>query len=346
MKVVTSKLLTWYAHEHRDLPWRRTLNPYEIWVSEMILQQTRVEQGLPYYHRFLDKFPQITDLAAAHETEVLKVWQGLGYYARARNMHQTAKEIVAKHQGVFPNSYESLLQLKGVGPYTAAAIASFAFKIPVPAIDGNVKRVVSRLFNISKNVDSLSFYKEAHAFLTDLIPENSADLFNQAMIELGAMLCTPKQAQCNLCPLREHCLAHSLGITEQLPLKKSKVKVRFRSLVFVQITFKNQVLIQKRGSEGIWGGLYEFPNFDVNEIPTEEFPQRECPWVFLKDANMKFHFLQKHKHKLSHQNQEAFLYALELDRLLHPSELEGDWIPKEELKSFPLHKLMLKFVTN
>ena len=341
MKVVIPKLLTWYLENHRDLPWRRTSNPYYIWISEMILQQTRVEQGLPYYHRFIDKFPQITDLANASEQEVLNIWQGLGYYARARNLHKTAKIIAEQYLGAFPKTYPELLKLKGIGPYTAAAIGSFAFKIAVPAVDGNVKRVVARVYGLDTNTESPIFFKTAFSLLQDVIPSDRPDIFNQSTMELGATICTPQKPKCNQCPLQEACVAFATQQTDSLPVRIKKIKVTQRNTHFCVFEFDNKFLIRQRPSEGIWGGLYEFVNFDSTGEAVLEFPKKECPLnVNFDRATLQFSTL----HKLSHQHIKANFWHIQLDEI---SGLEGlgIWVEFDQLKSFPLHKLMRNFVS-
>lgn len=341
MKVVIPKLLTWYLENHRDLPWRRTSNPYYIWISEMILQQTRVEQGLPYYHRFIDKFPQITDLAKASEQEVLSIWQGLGYYARARNLHKTAKIISEQYLGVFPQTYAELLKLKGIGPYTAAAIGSFAFKIAVPAVDGNVKRVVARVYGLDTNTESPVFFKTAFALLQDVIPLDSPDIFNQSTMELGATICTPQKPKCNQCPIQEACVAFATQQTHSLPVRIKKIKVTQRNTHFCVFEFENKFLIRQRPSEGIWGGLYEFVHFDSSGEAVLEFPQKECPWKMnFNRAILQFLTI----HKLSHQHIKAHFWHIQLDEIGGLDGL-GIWVEFDQLKSFPLHKLMRKFVS-
>ena len=342
MKVVIPKLLTWYLENHRDLPWRNTLNPYHIWVSEMILQQTRVDQGLPYYYRFLDKFPQITDLAGAHEDDILAVWQGLGYYARARNMHRTAKFLVNECGGEFPKNFENLKKLKGIGPYTAAAIASFAFKIPVPAVDGNVKRVVARFYGIDTNIESPAFFKLAFELLLDVIPTDSADTFNQAMMELGALICKPQSPHCIECPLLDNCSAFAFKRTAELPVRIKKIKITQRFIQFVAFQCGDEFLLRQRPSEGIWGGLFEYPHFDISGETGHEFPYTECPWDMpINRPVLRSQIL----HKLSHQHLNASLWICEVEAKTESLNTLGKWVRFDELKSFPLHKLMRNFVS-
>lgn len=342
MKVVIPKLLTWYSENHRDLPWRNTLNPYYIWVSEMILQQTRVDQGLPYYHRFIDKFPQITDLAAAHEDGILSVWQGLGYYARARNMHKTAKFLVNECAGEFPQDFEKLKKLNGIGPYTAAAIASFAFKIKAPAVDGNVKRVVARYYGLDSNIETPAFFKLAFELLADVIPPNSPDIFNQAMMELGALVCKPQNPNCIECPLIDTCSAFAQKRMAELPVRIKKIKITPRFVQFVAFQCGDEFLLRQRPSEGIWGGLFEYPHFDISGEAGHEFPYAECPWDMpAHTPTLRTQMI----HKLSHQHLHARLWICVVTDKMEVLNTPGKWVCFDELKSFPLHKLMRNFVS-
>lgn len=342
MKVVIQKLLTWYRENHRELPWRETSNPYYIWISEMILQQTRVEQGLPYYYQFLDKFPKITDLANSSEQEVLEIWQGLGYYARARNMHNTAQYVVEFCNGEFPKTYDGLLKLKGIGPYTAAAIASFAFKQCVPAVDGNVKRVAARFFGLTENIESPAFFKAVFALLQEYIPTESPDLFNQATMELGATICTPTSPKCALCPLTEMCVARATQQTDCIPVRIKKTKITKRNVNFCVFESEDKYLIKQRPSEGIWGGLYEFINFDSTDDLEDKFPQKECPFPI---TNAEIELGYQTRHKLSHQHINARFWHIRTPSKPNGLERLGKWVEFEELKSFPLHKLMRNFVS-
>ena len=263
-------LLKWYLQNKRDLPWRNTQNPYPIWLSEIILQQTRVAQGLPYFLKFMDAFPTVFDLAKAHEEDVLKLWQGLGYYSRARNLHKTAQQVVTDFDGVFPNNYESLLQLKGVGTYTAAAIASFSYNEDVPVVDGNVLRVLSRYFDIETDIASAGAKKEFTALANELLLAGKANIFNQAIMEFGALQCVPKNPSCNNCVFNGSCLALQKKKVEQLPVNLKKLKVTkryFNYLVFSDE--EHQTVIQKRTAKGIWHNLYEFPLIETQNPETD-----------------------------------------------------------------------------
>jgi A/G-specific adenine glycosylase len=221
---ITQSLLYWYSKNARDLPWRHTKDPYIIWISEVILQQTRVEQGLPYFLRIIERYPNLDSLAESSEQELLKLWQGLGYYSRARNLLEGAVQLVQRHNAVFPSDYDELLKIKGIGPYTAAAIASFAFDKPHPVMDGNVSRVISRLFAIEKPINSSAGIKELKASLDRIFDSSRPAIFNQAMMELGSMICKPQNPDCDNCPVRTNCMALETGIQMELPLKEKKTR--------------------------------------------------------------------------------------------------------------------------
>jgi A/G-specific adenine glycosylase len=240
------KIISWYKKNQRDLPWRNTKNPYFIWLSEIILQQTRVIQGLPYYFNFVEKYPTIQELAAANEDDVLRIWQGLGYYSRARNLHHTAKIIAQDHNGVFPNSFISLKNLKGIGNYTAAAIASFAFDEIVPAVDGNVIRVLSRYFEYKDPVDSTIGQKKLFEIAKGIISKKNPADFNQGMMELGATICSPKQPKCSICPIEEGCLARKNSSYSSLPLKLNKIKVTTRYLNYLVFVHSGKIWMKQR----------------------------------------------------------------------------------------------------
>ena len=264
-------LLQWYLQNKRDLPWRKTTNPYPIWLSEIILQQTRVAQGTPYFLKFITAFPTVFDLANAHEEDVLKLWQGLGYYSRARNLHKTAQHIVIDLNGVFPKNYESLLKLKGIGTYTAAAIAAFSYNESVAVVDGNVLRVLSRYFDIETDISSSGAKKEFANLANELLPDGKANVFNQAIMEFGAMQCVPKNPDCGNCVFNESCLALQKKKVGQLPINLKKLKVTkryFNYLVFSDE--KNRTLLQKRTSKGIWHNLYEFPVIETENPENDD----------------------------------------------------------------------------
>ena len=252
-------LMDWYRKNQRDLPWRRTNDPYAIWLSEVILQQTRVEQGMPYWLRFMEDFPTVTDLADADEREVLRLWQGLGYYSRARNLHAAAKVIRDEYNGVFPNQYEQIRALKGIGDYTAAAIGSIAFNLPYAVVDGNVYRFLSRIFTISTPIDSTNGKKEFSVLASELIDKSNPGIFNQAMMEFGAMLCKPSNPDCSICPFNQYCQSYAVNAVSEYPVKSKKIKTRNRYFDFLILSDEKNTILQKREEKDIWQGLYQFP---------------------------------------------------------------------------------------
>lgn len=266
MNLFNSKIHSWYSLYKRDLPWRNTQNPYLVWLSEIILQQTRIDQGLAYYIRFADEFPTISDLASASEDQILKLWQGLGYYSRARNLHFTAKYIQQNYNGVFPEDYISILSLKGIGEYTAAAIASISFNLEYPAVDGNVYRVLSRFFGISNPIDTSAGKKIFYDLAKELINGTDPGMHNQALMEFGALQCTPKSPDCMQCPLKERCFAFLNHRINELPFKQNKTKQRDRYFNYIVLSYKNQTWLRKRVKNDIWMNLFEFPLIETENI--------------------------------------------------------------------------------
>jgi A/G-specific adenine glycosylase len=289
MHQFSEKIISWYEANKRDLPWRNTSNSYFIWLSEVILQQTRVNQGVPYYVKFIEQYPTVKHLAEASIDEVLKLWQGLGYYSRARNLHYTAQEILRHYKGQFPVHFQQLIQLKGIGRYTAAAISSFSINERQPVVDGNVYRVLSRVFAIDLQLGKSQTEKYFYELANELIPEKEPGKFNQAIMELGATVCLPKNPNCNFCPLQDICLAKAHQKIDLFPVKKQKIKTKKRYFNFYLIDHNDQVVITKRESGDIWEGLYIFPH--------QEF-QSESE-MYLND-HLAREILQK-KHLLTHQ---------------------------------------------
>lgn len=253
--VFTRTILRWFAENGRDLPWRRTRDPYAIWLSEIILQQTRIAQGTAYWERFMEAFPTVGDLASAPEDAVMRLWEGLGYYSRARNLHAAARQIVAL--GRFPDTYEGILALKGVGPYTAAAIGSIAFGLPAAVVDGNVYRVLARYFGIAEETGTSAAAKTFHTLAESLLPPEEASAFNQGMMDFGALQCTPVSPGCGSCPLAEGCEALRTGRVALLPVKKRPVAVKTRRLTYVHVRCDGRTAIRRRGPGDIWQGLWE-----------------------------------------------------------------------------------------
>ncbi len=262
-------LISWFKQEQRELPWRKDRDPYKVWVSEIMLQQTRVDTVIPYFNRFLDLFPTLGHLADAEEEKVLKAWEGLGYYSRARNLQSAVREVREKYGGVIPNTPEGISSLKGVGPYTAGAILSIAYGIPEPAVDGNVMRVLSRILSIWDDIAKPSTRKVFEAAVRRLISQEDPSSFNQALMELGALICTPTSPSCLLCPVREHCHGYHEGNENDLPVKTKKTKQREVSLAAIIATDRNgKILIHKRPDKGLLANLWEFPNVEVH-IPLQ-----------------------------------------------------------------------------
>lgn len=263
---IGKKFIGWYKNNARELPWRETSSPYFIWLSEIILQQTRVQQGLPYYYRFIEHFPTVEALANASEQHVLKLWEGLGYYSRARNLHKCAIQIMEDYQGEFPNHYSELLKLKGVGTYTAAAIASFAFNEPVPVLDGNVFRVLSRLFGIYEDIAKPASRNTFFSTAQNIMPKDQPGTFNQSIMEFGALQCTPRNPNCTYCPFAGVCYAFEHNMQSALPVKTKVKKNKIRFFNYIVIEHKQQIMIQQRTKRDIWQGLYEFPLIEKEKL--------------------------------------------------------------------------------
>lgn len=317
-------IISWFQENGRALPWRETKDPYAIWLSEIVLQQTRIAQGWEYWERFMAQYPKVEDLAAASEDEVLRLWQGLGYYSRARNLHAAAKQIVAL--GKFPDTLEDIKALKGVGDYTAAAIGSFAFDIPAAVVDGNVYRVLSRYFGIDTPINSTQGKKEFAALAQSLIPASDAAAYNQGMMDFGAIQCTPQSPKCLLCPLAETCVALREGRVEELPVKLKTLKVQTRRLNYIYIRCNGEIAIHRRGEGDIWQGLWE--PYNVSGLPA--LPTFEAPLV-LKAKDVK--------HVLTHRILLADFYLLETkNRPLLPDDYI--WIKESEISEYGIPRLI------
>lgn len=317
-------IISWFQENGRALPWRETKDPYAIWLSEIILQQTRIAQGWEYWERFMAQYPKVEDLAAASEDEVLRLWQGLGYYSRARNLHAAAKQIVAL--GKFPDTLENIKALKGVGDYTAAAIGSFAFDIPAAVVDGNVYRVLSRYFGIDTPINSTQGKKEFAALAQSLIPASDAAAYNQGMMDFGAIQCTPQSPKCLLCPLAETCVVLREGRVEELPVKLKTLKVQTRRLAYIYIRCNGEIAIHRRGEGDIWQGLWEPYNVsDLSALPTFDAP------LVLKAKDVK--------HVLTHRILLADFYMLETKkRPLLPDDYI--WIKESEISEYGIPRLI------
>lgn len=312
----STKIINWYHQNKRELPWRNTNDAYKIWLSEIILQQTRVSQGLPYFINFINAFPTVNDLANADEQQILKLWQGLGYYSRARNLHFTAKFVVENCNGVFPNSYDELIKLKGIGTYTAAAIASFSFNEPVAVVDGNVFRVLSRVFNVNYDISQNATKKYFIELAQKVLSTTHPDIHNQAIMEFGALQCVPKSPNCEVCIFNDSCEAYKLKIVSELPVKSKKIKVtkRFLNYILVKDASGNYEM-NKRTENGIWKNLYEFPCVESeNEINETEILKN----LKEKYTITNFHYFDSFDvlHKLSHQHLNIKFYTIEITNIL------------------------------
>lgn len=340
----SNKLIAWYLQNKRDLPWRNTVNPYHIWLSEIMLQQTRVLQGLPYYLKFVEAYPKVENLANAPEDEILKLWQGLGYYSRARNLHATAKKVSEDMKGVFPNTHIDLLKLKGVGDYTASAIASIAFNQPEAVVDGNVYRVLSRFFGIFTPINTTNGIKEFKNLAQQLIDNDQPGTFNQAIMEFGARYCVPQNPDCANCIFNDSCVAFQQKKVSELPVKiKAKpVKIRFFNyLVF--LSENERTILQQRNGKGIWHKLYEFPLIETSEeidlSKLKNFPQFQD---FSEKLNIETISLFNEKpviHKLSHQHLITHFWIVET------SEASENAIPISEVKNYAVPVLIENFVS-
>ncbi len=337
--IFSETLIDWYFKNKRALPWREKPNPYKVWLSEIILQQTRVNQGMPYYFSFIETFPTVQDLANASEDQVLRLWQGLGYYSRARNLHFTAKFISKEYNGEFPSTYNEIIQLKGVGPYTAAAIVSICFKEPKPVIDGNVFRFISRYFGIEYDISIPKTRKVFEALLTEIIDHQYPGEFNQGMMEMGALICKPVNPSCDLCVFRESCFAYRKNKIEDLPVKTKIIKVKTRNFDYHIWKYGDLIAMKKRPENDIWSGLYDFhliENGSVNEF-------QEPKAAYLTNTNST-----KMTHQLSHQKIMASFHLHEVEdenffnRILEKYDLSS--FTMEEIVTLPKPKLIVNYL--
>ncbi|WP_439181796.1 A/G-specific adenine glycosylase [Carboxylicivirga taeanensis] len=329
------KLLEWYHLNKRPLPWRSTTDPYRVWLSEIILQQTQVVQGTAYYMRFVNQFPDIKHLAQASEEQVLKLWQGLGYYSRARNLHATAQYIVSELKGDFPQSYPEILQLKGVGPYTAAAIASFCFNLPHAAVDGNVYRFLSRLKGIETAIDTTEGKKLFTQIAEDLLNHRHPGDHNQAMIEFGALMCKPVNPLCGECPFREDCMAFATGTITSLPKKSKKIRQRKRYFHYLFIEDEGQIYLEKREGDDVWKNLYQLPVIEAaKNIPIQQLVGAVVEVPIL---------VNEYKHVLSHQIIYASFYVADKSVL---EKLKGNYlgVPLKTVHKYPFPQLIANFL--
>ena len=339
--VFDKELINWYLQNDRSLPWRETKDPYVVWLSEIMLQQTRVSQGLPYFLKFTEAFPTVFDLANADESYVLKLWQGLGYYSRARNLHYTAKYIANELQGVFPDSHKELVKLKGIGDYTASAIASICFNEPVAVVDGNVYRVLSRFFGVETPINTTKGVKEFKELAQNVLNTETPGNYNQAIMDFGALHCKPQNPLCDTCMLSEACVAFQKNMVKDLPIKEKKIKVKNRFFNYmVVVTTNNTTVLEERKEKGIWQGLYQFPliettkNVNIHElISTQEFNK-----LFTQEVTVKLFNKEEIVHKLSHQHLYTQFW------IVNTNEMSSAIMEWEEVIEKPVPVLIEKFL--
>ena len=341
--MIFSKILThWYSNNKRNLPWRQTSDPYFIWLSEIILQQTQIKQGLPYYESFIKEFPSVSDLAKAEEGEVLKLWQGLGYYSRARNLYATAKHIVNELHGEFPDDYKDLLKLKGIGDYTASAMASICFNKPTAVVDGNVYRVLSRYFGIKTPINSSKGIKEFKQLAQELIDHKNPAEYNQAIMEFGAVQCKPQKPNCEVCPFHNSCVALQKKQVAELPVKLKVAKATKKYFNYLVFQSKdNKTILEKRRGKGIWQNLYQFPLVEsTKNLSDKEFKTHLMNHDLLKEIDYSYYVFNKEPtvHKLSHQHLYTKFWIITVDNLL----VEG--IPISNISNYPVPILIGNFI--
>ncbi len=344
----STELKFWYRQNARDLPWRHTTDPYKIWLSEIILQQTRVDQGMSYYYKFTENYPTVFDLAQAPETQILRDWQGLGYYSRARNLHTTAKLIVSDWGGKFPTTYSDLLKLKGVGEYTAAAISSICFREAKPVVDGNVYRVLARVFGESTPIDSTSGKKRFRELAESLLDHSEPDVYNQAIMEFGARQCTPRNPNCPICPLAASCVARKEHKIAVLPVKAGKTKITERWMNYLIIRHKDNLYIRQRTANDIWKNLWEFPLLETTTATDPKTLMKSTAWRTLwQEIPFELnHVSTEIKHILSHQKIWIRFYELTIDKAI-PKKQRHDWIQikEEQLEQHGLPIALHKYIT-
>lgn len=337
------QLLHWYSINKRPLPWRNWKDPYIIWVSEIILQQTRVNQGIPYFYRFIDAFPKVSILAQASEQSVLNVWKGLGYYSRARNMHHTAQHIMETMEGIFPVDYSSLLKLKGIGSYTAAAIASICNDEKVPAIDGNVTRVLARYFGLMEPNGSAALLKKATLISLQLIPDKNPGNYNQAMMEYGALVCTPQLPKCDICYFREACYAYTNNLVNVLPTKKKEVTRKVRYFNYLHIVSPDgQLVMKKRSSKDIWQGLWDLPLLESTHLLSISEVSQD-PWVQNILGSLDFIRYTDLKHQLTHQTLHVRFFTFRLKSFANFEYNDYSLVDLQNNR-YPISRLLEKFL--
>ncbi len=341
----SKEIQNWYLQHKRDLPWRNTSDAYVIWLSEVILQQTRVEQGMPYFYRFLEKYPNVTAFAKATEDEILKLWQGLGYYSRGRNMLFTARQILENNQGIFPTSYQELIKLRGIGEYTAAAISSFAADEAKAVVDGNVYRVLARWFGVEEPINSPAGKRIFQSLADEILDRKHPGQHNQAMMEFGAMLCKPKNPDCNICPVRENCNAYQTKRINLLPVKLKTVKIRERYFNYFLITDGDQILLNKRSIDDIWANMYDLPLIENQTyIPVEALSALPEFKSFFGDQAIIFSSSPVQKHILTHQRIFAHFVHLQVDTKKINMQPSWFFTSVDDLEKLALPKIVHQFL--
>ncbi len=322
----TDLLLHWYADNKRSLPWRGERDVYRVWVSEIILQQTRIQQGWDYYLRFIEAFPDVKALAEADEEQVLRVWQGLGYYSRARNMHAAAQSVMREHGGMFPSTYGQVRQLKGIGDYTAAAICAFAYGLPYPAVDGNVLRIISRVFGIHDNIADNSTRKNISALCQKLIKDTDPSDFNQALMDFGSLQCTPKNPDCEHCPMQGECYAFKHQQVDTLPVNIKRIHIKNRYFHYFVCIHQDEIIIEKRENDDIWKGLYQLPMSETKN-----------------NKKLNFKLLYQAKHQLTHQTLHAYFYDTPDASTLPEPAGQRLKIKVKDIDNYAFPKLIINF---
>ncbi len=346
LRTIVKALSHWHQCHGRMMPWVISQDPYLIWIAEIIMQQTRIEQGMPYYKKFISKYPTIPTLANATLDEVLLQWQGLGYYSRARNIHFAANQIMEKFDGRFPDNYHDIISLKGIGPYTAAAILSFAYNRPFPVMDGNVTRVISRLFGIDEDIDKASTKRIIIGILQDMIPNKNAGEFNQSMMDFGAMQCTPSTPCCGECPLNDHCYAYKKDLIHLLPVKRRKTTKRKRFFhYFFVLDNLGKILIKKRPKGDIWQGLYDFPCHEEMS-PENHSPKKILTTLFPNISATISPNIFETKHILTHQDLLIKIYKVHSEEDLNNLKLSKKYlcIDYPEINNFPIPVVLQKYL--
>ncbi len=328
------QLIDWYEENHRKLPWRETSHPYYIWLSEIMCQQTQVTTVIDYYNRFIQKFPHIEDLANATEDEVYKMWEGLGYYSRAKRLMLCAREVVAGYDGVFPRTYKEIIKLPGIGPYTAGAVLSIAYGVIEPAIDGNVMRVYSRLYNITDDVGKADARMKFDPYVREDLPEEIS-YFNQGLMELGATICTPTKPSCDQCPIAEHCMAKTLGIQSTLPVKTPKAKKKVKKMTVAYIQHGDEVMVEKRGTQGLLANLWGFP---ITESESDGHQNNVEGWLednYGLKVKVVEEIMQK-KHVFTHLVWEMTMIRYEAEEKVAIEDPEVHWSKDKSFEKYPL----------